>query len=324
MSSNLPQVQFAYALTDNHVLTHISAASKRGSYRCPNCHEPMIPVLGELKAQHFRHYKAVCSYESYLHQTAKMAIYHRLLNEDTVPLLLLREAECRSAKVKLLAGIHEPCKMLIPALYNLKILFDQVALEQYDAETGLKPDVLLTNASSQAKCYIEIFVSSPCSAVKISSGVPILEFYVTSEADISALLNRELSAAETNLTAYNFKPAGRIVERCLDQCKHAKVEIDTWKLSATGRLQKQTVRYQNADHIEISTSNAWPKALAPQEQQALLKQLIQETDPANMHANCINCIYATSWNDGFLYCNKKQIKVPYTEAKSCAQYRLMK
>lgn len=324
MPGNEQQVRYSYAKTAKDELVHVCEASRKQKYLCPGCNEPMIPVLGEYKAKHFRHLISICSYESYLHQTAKMAIYHRLLNEVQVPLKLMREVKCRSDQAALLAGHYEPCNMLVPAFYNLKALFDQVALEQYDAETGLKPDVLLTYTSSQAKCYIEIYVSSPCSAEKISSGVPILEFYVTSEADITLLLTGELSAVETNLNAYNFKPAGRVVERCLDQCKHAQVEIDTWKLSATGRLQKQTIRYLNAYHLDINTSNAWPKSLAPQEQQTRLKQLIQKTDPANIHANCVSCIYATNWDDGFLYCNKKHLKVPYTEAKLCAQYRHVK
>lgn len=324
MSVNEKAVQFSYAKTDGNKLVHIGAAERNGKYLCPGCHEPMVPVLGEHKARHFRHHKAVCSYESYLHQAAKMAIYHRLLNEDTVTLTLARVAQCKSPKADLFAGFHEPCNVFIPARYNLKTLFNQVELEQHDPETGLKPDVLITNTNSKAKCYLEIYVTHPCSVEKISSGIPILEFHVTSEADITALINSELSADDTNLTHYNFKPSGRVVQHCLDQCKHAQVEIDTWKLSATGRLQKQTIKYQNADHTEINPNNAWPKSLAAQEQLTRLRKLIQEADPASIHANCVNCVYANNWDDGFLNCNKKQAKVPYTEAKLCAQYRHVK
>ena len=321
MQGNEQSVQFAYAKADDNGLIHILKASRTGRYTCPSCHEAMIPVLGDNNAKHFRHHKAVCSYESYLHQAAKIAIYHRLLNEDIVTLKLLRQVECQSAKAELLAGQYEPCKMLIPAMYNLKALFDQVELEQYDAETGFKPDVLLTKANSHAKCYIEVHVTNPCSKEKIDTGVPILEFHVTSEADITALTSNDFSAEDTELTHYNFKLKSRVTDRCLEQCHHANVEIDEWKLNPNGRLQKQTCRYQDIDHTATSTSNAWPKSLAPQEQQTRLKQLIQETDPANIHANCVSCIYATNWDDGFLYCNKKHIKVPYTEAKLCAQYR---
>ena len=324
MPGNEQPVQYAYAKTDENESVHIRKAFRNGKYLCPSCHELMIPVLGDHKAKHFRHHKAVCSYESYLHQAAKIAIYHRLLNEDTVPLILPREAECRDAKAELLAGCHAPCKMLIPALYNLKALFNQVELEQYDADTGLKPDVLLTNASSQAKCYIEIYVTNPSSKEKIGSGVPILEFHVTSEADITALLSNDLSSEDTEMTHYNFKLKSRVTDRCLDQCHHAKVEIDKWKLNSNGRLQQQTCRYKDIDHTAASTSTAWPKSLAPQEQLTRLQNLIKRSDSLNAHANCINCIFASNWDNGFLHCSKKHTKVPYTEAKLCAQYRPVK
>ena len=324
MQGNEQSVQFAYAKADDKGLIHILKASRTGRYTCPSCNEPMIPVLSDNIAKHFRHHKAACSYESYLHQTAKIAIYHRLLNEDVVTLKLLRHTECRSSKTELLAGQYEPCKMLIPAIYNLKALFDQVALEQYDAETGFKPDVLLTNAKSNAKCYIEIHVTNPCSKEKIDTGVPILEFHVASEADITALTSNDLCAEDTELTHHNFKLKSRATDRCLEQCHHAKVEIDEWKLNSNGRLQKQTCRYQDIDHTAASTSSAWPKNLASQEQLTRLQNVIQHSDSLNAHANCVNCIYASNWNNGFLHCSKKHIKVPYTEAKLCSQYRPVK
>lgn len=324
MQGNEQSVQFAFAKASDNGLIHILKASRTGQYTCPSCHEPMIPVLGENNAKHFRHHKAVCSYESYLHQAAKIAIYHRLLNEDIVTLKLLRQVECQSAKAELLAGQFEPCKMLIPAMYNLKAQFDQVALEQYDAETGFKPDVLLTNANSNAKCYIEIHVTNPCSKEKIDSGVPILEFHVVSEADITALISNDFSAEDTEMTHYNFTLKSRVTDRCLDQCHHAKVEIDKWNLSPNGRLQQQTCRYKDIDHTAANTSTAWPKNFAPQEQLTRLQNLIRRSDSLNAHANCVNCIFASNWDNGFLHCSKKHTKVPYTEAKLCAQYRPVK
>ncbi|MEH8021508.1 hypothetical protein [Rheinheimera metallidurans] len=321
MPGNEQSVQFSYAKTDGDKLIHIGAAIRNGKYLCPGCHEPMIPVLGEHKAKHFRHHKAVCSYESYLHQAAKMAIYHRLLNEDTVTLTLARVAQCKSPKADLFAGFHEPCNVFIPARYNLKTLFNQVELEHHDPETGLKPDVLLTNTNSKAKCYLEIYVTHPCSVEKISSGIPILEFHVTSEADITALISCELSVEETDLTHYNFKPVDRVVDNCLDECKNALVGIDIWSISPNGRLQKHTQKYKDFEHTEVSTSCAWPKALPSSLQLGRLRDMLQQADPAGVHANCLNCVFASNWDDGFLNCNKKHARVPYTEAKLCAQYR---
>lgn len=323
MHDNGRLVQFAFAKSADNGLVHIRNASRAERYTCPGCNELMIPVLGESNAKHFRHHQAVCSYESYLHQTAKLAIYLRLLNEDVVTLKLLREVECRSSKSELLADCYEPCKIIIPAIYNLKALFDQAALERYDPDTGFKPDVLLTNANSLAKCYIEIHVTNPCSKAKIDAGVPILEFHVASEADIAALIKSDLSANDTALTHYNFKLKSRVTESCLEQCQHASIEIDDWKLSNNGRLQKQTYRYQDFEQTSVNTNSAWPKNLAPVEQLTRLRNLIH-SDTLNTHANCVRCVFASSWVEGFLLCDKKLKRVPYTEAQLCAQYRPVK
>ena len=57
MSVNEKAVQFSYAKTDGDKLIHIGAAKRNAKYLCPGCHEPMVPVLGEYKARHFRHHK---------------------------------------------------------------------------------------------------------------------------------------------------------------------------------------------------------------------------------------------------------------------------
>lgn len=325
MPGIVQSVQFSYAHANGDNLVHITHASRHEKYLCPSCRDPMTPVLGNHNARHFRHHKAVCSYESYLHQTAKWAIYNRLRTEDTVTLELLREAECKAPKADFLACLHEPCKLRIPANYNLKTLFDQVELEKYDPDTGFKPDVLLTNTSSKAKCYIEIYVTHPCSIEKINSKVPILEFHVTSEADITALLNGKFNSKETALTQYNFKPSSRILDTCLDSCQNASVGMEIWTVSTSGRLQKHISTYENIKHrSDVNPITTWPKELPAEQQLKRLRGVLQQADPANANANCVSCIYASNWNEGLLNCNKKHLTVPYTEAKLCAQYRYTK
>ncbi len=325
MPGIVQSVQFSYAHANGDNLVHITNASRDEKYLCPSCREPMMPVLGNHNARHFRHHRAVCSYESYLHQTAKWAIYNRLRTENTVTLELLREAECKAPKADFLTGFREPCKLHIPAHYNLKALFDQVELEKYDPDTGFTPDVLLTNTSSKAKCYIEINVTHPCSVEKANSKVPILEFHVTSESDITALLTGKLNSEETALTHYNFKPSCRILNSCLDSCQHASVSMEIWNVSPSGRLQKNISTYEKIQHSsDVNPIIAWPKELPTEQQLKRLRGVLQQDDPTRVNANCVSCVYASNWNDGCLNCSKKHLTVPYTEAKLCAQYKYAK
>lgn len=48
-------VQYAFALDEVGIITHISKAQREYSYTCLGCGKRLSPVLGEINAKHFRH-----------------------------------------------------------------------------------------------------------------------------------------------------------------------------------------------------------------------------------------------------------------------------
>lgn len=68
-------VQYAFALDEFGILTHISKAQREHSYTCLGCGKRLSPVLGEINAKHFRHLEECCSLETYLHKTAKEVFF---------------------------------------------------------------------------------------------------------------------------------------------------------------------------------------------------------------------------------------------------------
>ncbi|MEE4465207.1 hypothetical protein V2S84_24305, partial [Azotobacter chroococcum] len=77
MTSQSTSIQYAYALDSQGALTHISDALRSHTYTCPGCKSPIIPVLGEINAKHFRHSEGCCALETYLHKCAKEAFFYR-------------------------------------------------------------------------------------------------------------------------------------------------------------------------------------------------------------------------------------------------------
>jgi len=280
----------------------------------------MVPVLGLQKAIHYRHLKAACSFESYLHHTSKQAIYQRLNHQAVVPLIIHRAAQCHSLKSKILTGCAAPCQLFIPAIYNLKALFDGVELEGYDRATGLRPDVLLTNSVTGAKCYIEIHVSHACTPEKIATGVPILEFFIQSQTDIDALIQDEFRVNQEALKAYNFRPAPHQLGECHPNCLHRGLIITTWHLSSQGRLQRHGLPFSDYTPDPEPQQNVWPENLPSKEQLQRLKEITMQSTVPNR--TCINCISALDWAGGLVECGKKNSHVNYKEAMICSAYRL--
>ncbi|ROO49990.1 hypothetical protein EDB58_1133 [Vibrio crassostreae] len=52
-------VQYAFALDEQGVLTHISKAQRIQSYTCPGCKSSLSPILGQVKANIFAIPKSV-------------------------------------------------------------------------------------------------------------------------------------------------------------------------------------------------------------------------------------------------------------------------
>ena len=316
--------QYAYAIDCSGKLTHISKAVKNISYICPSCSEKMMMVKGEVNAHHFRHNNATCSYESYLHHTAKKAFYNRFKESiEPITIILERAIICQSKKKMFVQDSGIECTSLTEAKYNLRNLFNEVFLEQYDENTGFTPDVMLFNSESESKCYIEIFVTHECSKDKISSGIPIIEISVCDQSDIEYIQESDFSINDRNISLYNFNAKERVVHECHQNCNLACQKFEVWSLSSSGRLNKLVKPFNNLSIEELSLNNCWPVSLHKHIKTEKITKLVRELDSGNIYPNCLKCIHASGWDEGQVRCTKKSINLPYTEAKTCKHYAVV-
>lgn len=326
MTSQSSSIQYAFALDNQGALTHISDALRSSIYTCPGCKKNLTPVLGENYAKHFRHSEECCAVETYLHKCAKEAFFYRyqqaLSHEVPISLELERRVSCNGFRLALVRDETLHCLKSVPARYNLTQFFDQAELEKYDKVTGLRPDIMLCDAAGERRCYVEIFVTHPCSQEKIETGIPILEFQVHSAADIQMLLTGSYSIKDTSLRVFNWTPPSQTVDTCTGVCSAGNVVMSVWSLSDSGRLNEQTMRLAEVDLTINSDVNTWPKSLGGAELADNLRTFLRQADPHSLFSNCIMCEQANRWEDGYLQCRSKAKIVPYTEARQCASYKV--
>ena len=324
MTTQDSPVQYAYALDNQGILTHISDAERSNTYTCPGCKIPLIPVLGETNAKHFRHSEECCALESYLHRCAKEAFfycYEQALNKATpIKLELKRTVYCNSVRLKLLRNKKSQCQKSVPARYNLTEFFGQVQLERRDSDTGLKPDVMLSDPSGNKRCYVEICVTHPCTQEKIETGIPILEFKIETVDDIQMLLSGSYSVSDKRLSAYNWRPPSQTVNICSAPCKFDDIEMSVWSLSDSGRLNEQKLPFTEVDPAVHSNINTWPKAVSFTALSENLRSFLLHKDPDSQFPNCLLCRHSSQWASGYMLCNSKAKQVPYTDARQCANY----
>ncbi|EOG5904742.1 hypothetical protein ACLF2M_001281 [Vibrio vulnificus] len=321
-------VQYAFALDEVGIITHISKVQREYSYTCLGCGKRLSPVLGEINAKHFRHLEECCSLETYLHKTAKEVFfrwYKQALNSSSpITLELERNISCRNPRLELLKSKIRPCSRTVPARYDLTRFFDQVDLEKRDLVNGLQPDIMLSESSSTRRCYIEIFVTHPCTQDKVDTGIPIIEFRIQSVQDIEMLFGNRISIEDERITVFNWFPPSQVDSTCSNTCSLSKTEMSTWSLSDTGRLNETIIPLADVDLAINTEINTWPRELELVEQKNNLENFLRHVDPKMLHDNCIMCSQASSWDNGYLMCHSKTKYVPYTEALQCAAYKVKK
>ena len=319
-------VQYAYALDDQGNLTHINTAKRSVSYTCPGCNSPLVPVLGEFNAKHFRHYEECCSLESYLHHSAKEAFFFRyhqsLKHGEAIKLELKRSVYCNgvNSRSQLLRDQTFQCHRTVPARYDLTAIFNQAELEKYDENSGFKPDILLSSSSDNKRCFIEICVTHPCSQEKIDSGIPILEFKIDSEADIQDILSGSYSINTDRMSVYNFQPPAKTEHSCNDQCTAGSIDMSVWSLSDSGRLNEHSIPLAEINLSTQSNINTWPKSLEMDQQLECLQKFLLSVDPDSRVPNCVLCTQSSQWSNGYLHCRSKHKRIAYTEARQCIDY----
>lgn len=249
-----------YAWSDDGSIQHILNVTKeyRSShhFKCQCCNSRMVAVVDvKKKIPHFRHYFHTCPEETYLHMAGKDIFLTLFKNNQkkNLPLSIDYTQTYKCEKKKCEYGVDFPCvrKQEIKK-FSLLPRFTKIEIEKHDSQTGLIPDILLTNEKGE-KCYVEIAVKHMSTEKKISSGIPLIEFYINSEEDLNALrLSSETPI--TNLEGLNHKFFNMndnvVLEApyCYDRLKKAKEEfVAFYKDFLT---QKGRIYWSRGDLIE--------------------------------------------------------------------------
>ncbi len=204
MRDSSSEVRYPCARDDAGIVV-LAAALERATlppgthFACVLCGEPVRPVLGQRRARHFRHASGLpCGGggEGALHRAAKetlAAVYRDCLAQG-IPYELARTvpAACREQQPALAARC--PVLPRKVAREDLTGRFNRVAVERRDG--AFCPDLLLwSDAEPSRRCYVEIVVGHPTSDAKRAAGVPLLELFVASSADLAWLAEPHLVEA---------------------------------------------------------------------------------------------------------------------------------
>lgn len=164
---------------------------------CAGCGQPVVPNLGPKKVRHFSHdpnnRTFPCSWESYLHQAGKRALAEAV--EDLIrtgkALTLTHPEGART----LTYGWDEEfvTETTKPSSRTLEVAGATVSVER--GEKGFVADVLMR--APELNLLLEVAVTHRCSSEKVGSGVPILEFDLSSEEDIERMVGAVRSGEVT-------------------------------------------------------------------------------------------------------------------------------
>ena len=77
----MTDIKYRFAMLNKDLIDIVGLdedVRRGGNYQCLGCSSPLIPVLGDRRQRHFRHRSEniSCSYEGYLHRTAKQFLFH--------------------------------------------------------------------------------------------------------------------------------------------------------------------------------------------------------------------------------------------------------
>lgn len=201
----IASVKYHWALNENGETVHIPDVNeenrRNNKYFCPSCNCSMIPAIGKIRQPYFRHQANGnhCSYESYLHELAKKRLKEEFNHRDNFLIevdainkcdkygdCLLRKSKCDSNSL----SSHEDIDLIdcLPEykkILDLKQLYDVCEIEKGDQ--NFIADVKLSNSKdpNAVPFFFEVYVTHMCEQKKLDSGIPIIEFHIEREEDLS-------------------------------------------------------------------------------------------------------------------------------------------
>lgn len=193
-------------------------------YTCIGCRKAVIPVLGEIRQKHFRHYdeNVTCSKETYLHALAKsvIAVSHARAVRKGVPYWLrtsVKEFSIGSNEDVKLTCDHANCHHNVDLARIYKTSIVEAGIGEFVA------DVLLTQSTDNSHILIEIVVTHKSKKEKIQSGLPIIEIAIQSEHDIEQFTTG-IDLKLSTVTPHNLASVPAVKE-CFSQCEFFRTVI---------------------------------------------------------------------------------------------------
>ena len=228
-------ITYQYAKSDDGTSKDINDVSieyrSQHKFTCFGCGCRMIARLkNDIKERHFAHYKeGMCSRETYLHQLGKEMFVElfEFNRQHNIPLSVefFQRRICNIKDCPL--GVSNPCEESIDsAKFFLLPNYPICLVEQFDKETGLRPDILLTNEKGE-KVYVEIVVTHETTQKKYDTGIPIVEFSFFDEIDLDCF-KREYNSVTTGFSlsrasCFNMPDLYAPVDNfCIDKLARAK------------------------------------------------------------------------------------------------------
>jgi len=212
------------ALSDDGSLKNISevtdAYRKVHRFTCFGCNKELFAVLSERYERHFRHSPGcICNPETCLHQTGKKMFVdlfelakktNKRLLVDVLQTKICVNPNCPLGKDHCIENEGEYKE------FEISPHFNHYEVEKYDPDTGLTPDILLTNENGE-KVYIEIYVSNPVSLKKNESKIPIVEINLSEEADLKCLQpelkDSDIKIDNTFIECFNIPNSKTLAEK---------------------------------------------------------------------------------------------------------------
>lgn len=167
-------------------------------FHCPCCGKEMVPILGPVREDHFRHKGEPCGYNNYLHSTAESVFFEEYTHclDKGLPFIMtvFPEIQCNPActlvKKDSCSKRHKD-KTEIDLTSKFKRVMPEVRVFQ-DGRYR-RPDLMLESDSGET-LMVEIWVSHETDAEKRKHG-NILEIKITSEDDIEKIRTHRLAQA---------------------------------------------------------------------------------------------------------------------------------
>ena len=194
-------IQYVYALDSLGKLCHISGINsdnRHHQYHCPNCQNTLIPRLGNIRDHQIEHKHEIpnCSFESYLHKTAKHVFYERFqfAREFNEPMPLQFWQRCNTSQIYVqYPGLEKiDCPEYLEHNLDLATRYDQIELEKKYG--NFQPDILLSSSKHNDVLLVEIKVTHSCSQEKINAEHQIMEIEIQSQDDLWRLKTEPLKA----------------------------------------------------------------------------------------------------------------------------------